>query len=112
MLDDLRSLPTGDLQLARCQVDVSFPPGHKTASQPHCPWYRECNGRPQIIEVKDTGWETYHFETVADATRFAEMTPQQVADGNFAGGRLPAGSQVTIQLRATVDVVRDIVVRA
>ena len=109
-MTDLQSVPPDDLRLARCQVDISFPPGHKIGSQPHCPWYSECNGRRQIIEVKDTGWETYHFPTVADAQRFVELTHQHVADGTFAGGRLPPRSTVRVQLRATIDVSRDVVV--
>src|SRR4051812_39798290 len=80
LTNDPEELPADDFRLARCQVDVSFPSGYKTGPQPHCPWFGECNGSPQIIEVKDTGWETYHFKTVADATRFAKMTRQRVAD--------------------------------
>jgi len=100
-----------DLRLIRCKVDVAFPPGHKVRSQPHCPWYADCNGRPQIIEVKDTGWEIYHFQTVADAQRFVELTQQQMEKGRFAGGRLPARSVVRVQLRASIDIARDIEVQ-
>lgn len=112
MLEELKTPHMDDLRLVRCQVDVSFPPGYKTGSQPHCPCYREHNGSPQIIEVKDTGWETYHFPSVGDAERFAEATQRRVAAGTFANGRLPAGSQVTIQLRATMELARDVVVTA
>jgi hypothetical protein len=112
LTSDLEKVAIADLRLARCQVDISFPPGYKTGSQPHCPWYRECNGAPQIIEVKDTGWETYHFPSLGDAQLFVEMTRQRVADGSFAAGRLPPGSQVTIQQRATIEVVRDFMVTA
>ena len=106
---DLQQLSAADLTLFRCQVDVSFPPGYKRGPQPHCAWYAQCHGRPQIIEVKDTGWETFHFSTIADAERFAELTRQQVEAGTFAGGRLPAGSEVSIQLRASLDLERNIV---
>src|SRR5436190_23691057 len=94
VIDDLQLLPTVAVRLARCQVDVSFPPGYKLGPRPNCPWYRECNGSPQIIEVKDIGWETYHFPSVGDAQRFAETTRRHVEEGNFAGGRLPPGSRV------------------
>jgi hypothetical protein len=76
--------------------------------QPHCAWYAECQGRPQIVEVKDTGWEIYHFPSLPDAQRFAELTQQRIAEGAFAGGRMPAGAQVTIQVRATIEVAKDI----
>ena len=108
MLNDLRALPPDDLRLARCQVDVAFPAGHKIGSRPNCPWYVECNGRPQIIEVKDTGWETYHFQTVPDAQRFVELTRQRIAEGSFADRRLPSRSTVRVQLRATIDIARDV----
>ena len=110
IIDDLKRL-SDLLQLTRCQVDVSFPPGYKAASQPHCPWYIECHGRPQIIEVKDTGWETYHFHTIGDAERFVELTKQQVESGGFAGGRLPNGSEVQVQLRAAVEIARVVIAR-
>jgi hypothetical protein len=110
LTQDLQQLPLDQLQLARCQVDVSFPPGYKTRSQPHCPWYTQCNGRPQIIEVKDTGWETYHFPTINDAQRFVDLTQRNIAAGSFAGGRMPPGEQVSIQLRAAVDIERNVVV--
>jgi hypothetical protein len=110
LIEGLQSLPKTDLQLLRCQVDVSFPPGYKFGPQPHCPWYRECNGSPQIIEVKDTGWETYHFPSVRDAQRFVEFTQQKIEEGRFAGGRFPPGSQVMVQQRATIEVVRDLAV--
>ena len=107
-MTDLQTLPADDFRLARCQVDVSFPPGHKVGSQPHCPWYAQCNGRPQIIEVKDTGWETYHFSSVSDAQRFVELTRQRLAQGSLAAGRLPPHSAVRVQLRATIDIARDL----
>jgi hypothetical protein len=108
VLDDLQAVPSNELRLARCQVDVAFPSGHKTGSQPHCSWYAECNGRPQIIEVKDTGWETYHFQSVSDAQRFVELTGRRIAEGSFAGGRLPPRSVVRVQLRAMIEVARDV----
>jgi hypothetical protein len=107
-MNDLQTLPPEYFRLARCQVDISFLPGHKIGSQPHCPWYADCNGRPQIIEVKDTGWETYHFPSVADAQRFVELTRQRVAEGSFAGGRLPPRSVVRVQLRAVIDIAQDV----
>lgn len=110
MHTELEKATPSDLRLVRCQVDVAFPPGYKLACQPHCPWFREFNGSPQIIEVTDTGWETYHFASIADAERFAEATRRHVADGTFASGRLPPGSEVTIQQRATLELVRDVVV--
>jgi hypothetical protein len=100
-----------DLQLTRCQVDVAFPTGLKTGSQPHCPWYGDFNARPQIIEVLDTGWETYHFPSITEARRFADHTRKMVEDGVFAGGRLPPDTSVRIQLRATLDLREDYVVR-
>jgi hypothetical protein len=108
MLPDFSTLSPEKLHLSRCQVDVSFPPGYKSGPQPHCPWYAECHGRPQIVEVKDTGWEIYHFPSVDDARRFVELTRQRVAEGSFASGRLPPRSAVRIQLRATVDVACDV----
>jgi hypothetical protein len=109
MLANLQTLPAADLRLCRCQVDVAFPPGFKVGSLPHCPWFRDFAGMPQIIEVTDTGWETYHFQNVADAENFAEATRRHVENGTFAGGRLPLGSSVTIQLRATIEIARDFV---
>lgn len=110
MLQDPLTHSPPDLRIQRCQVDVAFPAGYKLASQPHCPWYREFNGSPQIIEVTDTGWETYHFPTIAEAERFAEATRRHVEDGTFAGGRLPPGSEVTVQQRATLELIRDVVI--
>lgn len=110
MLEILPLNSSDDLRLFRCQVDISFPPGFKLSSQPHCPWFRDFHGMPQIIEVTDTGWETYHFTAIADAQRFVEATRLHVADGSFAGGRLPPGSSVTIQQRATIELARDFVV--
>jgi hypothetical protein len=108
LLSDLQASSPDELRLARCQVDVAFPAGHKTGSRPHCLWYAECNGRPQIIEVKDTGWETYHFQSIQDAQRFMELTREHIVDGSFAGGRLPPRAVVRVQLRGTIDVARDL----
>src|SRR4051812_42380267 len=102
MLGELNTIPA-DARLVRCQVDVAFPTGLKQGSRPHCCWYPDFGARPQIIEVMDTGWETYHFTTVADAERFADHTRRMVEDGAFASGRLPADADVTIQLRATLE---------
>jgi hypothetical protein len=112
MLAHSHNLSAADLKLRRCQVDVAFPPGFKSGSQPHCWWYRDFNGAPQIIEVLDTGWETYHFCSIEDAEQFAAATQARIAAGTFAGGRLPPGSSVTIQQRATLELARDLVVQS
>jgi len=111
LLDDLQQIDPNWMRLARCQVDVSFRSGYKTRSQPHCTWYRDYDALPQIIEVTDTGWETYHFKSLPKAQAFAEETKRRVADATFAAGRLPAGAEITIQLRATIEVARDVVAR-